>query len=81
MVHNLTSLGQKFENGELLERFYLIGDTAFTCNRSLISSGNNDRFNFEHSSLRINIVCAFGEIMRGWGILWRPLEMAFSKQA
>lgn len=47
----------------------------------MVTPGNDDNFNFEHSSLRINIECAFGELIRRWGIPWKPLEMAFDKRA
>ena len=33
-----------------------------------------DNFNFFLSSNRIYVECAFGEIDRRWGILWKPLE-------
>jgi hypothetical protein len=33
-----------------------------------------DTFNFFHSSSRIVVECAFGEIDLRWGILWRPLQ-------
>ena len=44
-------------------------------------TGRDDDFDFEQSSLRINIECAFGELVRRWGVLWRPLEMDFKKRA
>ena len=59
----------------------MLADSAFTTTRSVISPGDDDDFNFEHSSLRINIECGFGELIRRWGILWRPLEMGFEKRS
>jgi hypothetical protein len=35
-----------------------------------------DNFNFFHSSSRIVVECAFGEIDLRWGILWRPLQFS-----
>lgn len=35
-----------------------------------------DNFNFLHSSSRIVVECAFGEINLRWGILWRPLQFS-----
>ena len=67
--------------GCLPESFYLIGDNAFTCNRSMITPGRDSDFNYELSRLRINVECAFGELVRRWGILWRPLEMHFEERA
>ena len=47
---------------------------------SVMSPGEDDDFNFEQSSLRVNIECAFGELIRSWGLLWQPLEMGFEKR-
>lgn len=49
--------------------------------RNMIFPGDDDAFNFEQSSLRINIECVFGELIRRWGILWRPLEMSFGHRS
>ena len=76
-----SKLGQKVLNGCLPETYYLIGDSAFTCNHSMITPGRDLDFNYELSRLRINVECAFGELVRRWGILWRPLEMHFDKRA
>lgn len=76
-----TALGQQFAADKLPHPYYLLGDNAFVCSRSMISPGKDDNFNFEHSSLRINIECCFGELVRRWGILWKALEMSFEKRA
>ena len=34
---------------------------------------NEDAFNFYHSSARITVECAFGEIDLRWGIFWKRL--------
>ena len=47
----------------------------------MITPGRDSDFNYELSRLRINVECAFGELVRRWGILWRPLEMHFDKRA
>lgn len=64
---------------ELPVPYFLLGDSAFTCIISMITPGNYDDFNFDQSSLRINIKCSFGALIRRWGILWRPLEMEILK--
>lgn len=64
-------------NNELPEPFYILGDNAFLVSRSIIVPCDDDAFNFEQISFRSNIECAFGELIRRWCILWRPLEMAF----
>lgn len=34
-----------------------------------------DSFNFHHSSQRITVECAFGILVKRWGIFWRPIEV------
>ena len=38
-----------------------------------------DAFNFYLSSSRIHIECAFGQMVRRWGILWRTLPFDLAK--
>lgn len=65
----------------LLEKgFYILGDSAYLLRSYLVTPIDNsvhgtpqDNFNFFHSSSRISIECAFGEIDMRWGILWKPL--------
>ena len=38
-----------------------------------------DSYNFYHSSCRINIECAFGELVMRWGIFWRSLQFDLKK--
>jgi hypothetical protein len=61
--------------------FYFIGDSAYAIKSFLLPPFNDvmhgtpeDNFNFFHSSARIAVECAFGEIELRWGILWRPLQ-------
>lgn len=61
--------------------FYIIGDSAFGSSPFLVVPFDNtlpgsaeDAFNFIHSSSRISVECAFGEIDSRWGIFWRPLR-------
>mmetsp|Transcript_4501 Transcript_4501/g.6791 ORF Transcript_4501/g.6791 Transcript_4501/m.6791 type:complete len:328 (-) Transcript_4501:272-1255(-) len=76
-----TRLAQRFAAGDLCERFFIFGDNAFVCTRSMITPGNDSDFNYFLSELRVNSECAFGEMIRRWGILWRPLEMHFLRRA
>lgn len=55
----------------------MLGDCAFQCSQTMITPGSDDYFNFEQSSLRINMECAFGQLIRRWEILWCHLEMNF----
>lgn len=63
--------------------FYFIGDSAYSLKSFLVTPYDNtlhataeDNFNFFHSSSRISVECAFGEIDLCWGILWRPLSFS-----
>jgi hypothetical protein len=83
-----TSLGQRVLRQTLPAGFFLVGDAAYTLTNSLLTpiAGTlasmgiyADSYNFHLSQLRINIECAFGILVRRWGVLWRPLECAFYK--
>jgi len=76
-----TDFGAQIRDGRLPDGLFGLGDSAFVCGKSLITPGGNDDFNFLQSSLRINIECVFGEVVRRWGILWRPLEVEFKKRS
>mmetsp|Transcript_13428 Transcript_13428/g.25214 ORF Transcript_13428/g.25214 Transcript_13428/m.25214 type:complete len:164 (+) Transcript_13428:1064-1555(+) len=40
-----------------------------------VRDGAKDAFNFFHSSLRINIECAFGMLVHRWGLLRKAIPM------
>ena len=44
-------------------------------------SGIDDAFDFEQSSNRMPIECAFGILIQRWGILYRPLRVRFNRRA
>lgn len=69
-----TEKGNRVTNGELREPLFLLGEGVFTAKRRMIVLGENDKFSFEQSILRINIECAFGEFILSRGILWYSLE-------
>jgi hypothetical protein len=63
--------------------WYLIGDSAYSIRSFLQVPYDNaqhdtpeDNFNFVHSSRRIFVECAFGEIDMRWGIFWKPLKFS-----
>ena len=67
----------------LRKGFFLIGDTAYGIRSFLhtpyddtMHGSAEDNYNFFHSSSRISIECAFGEINLRWGILWRALKFS-----
>lgn len=80
-----TKLGQRVEKGDLPKGFFLNGDAAFALSPWMIvpSTGDAslDDFDFYQSSNRMAIECAFGILVRRWGVLWRPLSMEFSRRA
>lgn len=81
LLGNLQKWATKsIKNGEFPEPFFILGDNAFTASRRVIVRGDDDELNLEESSLRVNIECGFGELIRGWGILWIPLEMDFGRR-
>ena len=62
-----------FEHG-----FFILGDSAYSIESFLIPpfplakpNTPEDDFNFYHSSARITVKCAFGEIDLRWGIFWK----------
>ena len=63
--------------------FYFIGDSAYALKSFLLTPYDNvlhgtpeDNYNFFHSSSRISVECAFGEIDLRWGIFWSPLSFS-----
>ena len=65
--------------------YYIAADDAYVCSEKVLTpySGSHDHHapedtfnpNYYHSSTnRIIVECAFGRLVRRWGILWRPLQ-------
>ena len=79
-----TGLGVRIKNGDLPSPFFINGDAAFSLSNSMITpSGDHamDDFDFHQSSNRMAIECAFGILVRRWGILWRPISVRFDRRA
>ena len=75
-----TKLGAKIDK-EGLGGYFLNGDNAFTQqDHMLVPSGASD-YDFYQSSNRMVIECAFGELIRRWGVFWRPLEVAYERRS
>ena len=60
---------------------FILGDSACALRSYLLTPFDRtvhgtakDNYNFFHSSSRICVECAFGEIDMRWGILWKPLK-------
>ena len=63
-----------------LHGLFFLGDSAYGIESFLLppydtplSQPPEDNYNFFHSSQRITIECAFGEIDLRWGIFWKRL--------
>jgi hypothetical protein len=76
-----SKLGARIEKGDLHHSFFLAGDNAFTCTNSMITPMNDSDYDFYQSSNRMAIECAFGMLVRRWGVFWRPLEVEFDRRA
>ena len=71
----------KEKSNWLYERgYFILADSAYAIESFIIppyplakSKSDEDNFNFFHSSARITVECAFGEIDLRWGIFWRRL--------
>lgn len=79
-----TALAARISAGELPYPYFILGDAAFAVSAHLITPTGekaNDNFDFHQSSNRMPIECAFGMLVRRFGILWRSLEMRFDRRA
>ena len=63
-----------------------MGDSAYAIENYILPLYNltdertiQDDFNFFHSSARITVECAFGEINMRWEIFWKPLRCSLNK--
>ena len=66
--------------------YYFIGDSVYALRSFIHTPYDNalhdtpeDNYNFFHSSSRISVECAFGEIDLRWGIFWRPLQYSLRR--
>ena len=73
-------------NGNKLPKWtYFLADNAFPASYHMLvpdfDVANFDNYNFEHSSNRMHIECAFGMLVNKWATLWHPLDVKFSRRA
>ena len=61
--------------------YFIQGDSAYEIDSFLLPpydypnpKSSKVKFNFYHSSARITVECAFGEIDLRWGIFWKKLK-------
>ena len=74
--------------GRLPKDFYVLGGAAYHLSDHLLTPHpgkqlpkNKDSFNFHLSQLRVKIEQTFGIFVGQWGILWKPLRVAFHGRA
>lgn len=80
LVWHSTELGYEISSGQRLRQFLIPGENVFTTTRETITTGEDSAFNFEQRSLKINVECAFGALIRRCGVLWSPLETDIRKR-
>ena len=84
MALHCSKFGQGLATGKLPEQYFISGDAAFHGMPSMLCPDGHaefDDFDYVQSSQRMPIECAFGILIRRWGILWRPLQVAFASRA
>jgi len=90
LAHRSSDLGIKLEKGLMPDGLFFDGDSAYVNSRYMLTpvpgtAANMgiwaDSYNFQQSSIRMPIECAFGMLVRRWGILWRPLECRMDRWA
>ena len=81
LVWDACELKQAINDGALPEQYYIVGDEAFVNTNQLLTPwsgrglGNwKISFNFHLSAMRQCVERAFGQLIKRWGIFWRPLN-------
>jgi hypothetical protein len=81
-----SSFHTALQANQLDNRYYCIGDEAFTTTDQMLSPWPGrglgrwkDSFNYWLSHSRQAIERAFGMLVRRWGILWRPLICSYER--
>ena len=73
-----------YNSDKLPKWAFFLGDNAFSAAFHMLvpdfDTGNFDNYNFEHSSNRMHIECAFGMLVNKWAILWHPLNAKFERR-
>jgi len=72
---------------KLPDGYYILGDAAYPLSDHLLTpypgqglSPEKDSFNLYLSQLRVKVEQSFGILVQRWGILWRPLRVAFDRR-
>lgn len=84
LAWSTSTLGVRIANGELPHPYFLNGDAAFSLGPNMITPAGSEEltdYDFYQSSNRMAIECAFGILVRRWGVMWRPLAVRFDRRA
>ena len=79
---SLADLGVRISNGDLPSPFFINADAAFASSNSMITPSGDARlndFDFHQSANRVAIECSFGILVWCFLILWKPLQVKFSR--
>jgi DDE superfamily endonuclease len=83
LAFSVSTLFEALSNNSLPRGFWIAGDEAYQCSNFLLTpwpssvvvgDSAKDAFKFYQSSLRIHIEQSFGQLVRRFGILWKPLN-------
>ena len=84
LAFGATPLGVAVQAGKLPAPFFLNGDAAFSLSPSLVTPSGDpalDDFDYVQSSNRMAIECAFGILVKRWGVLYKRLRVRFDRRA
>ena len=76
-------LGKIIANEGLPGAYFINGDSAYALGPHMVVPYNipeYTNFDFYQSSNRMAIECAFGMLIRRWGILWRPFRVHHNRR-
>jgi len=87
MAWAATPMGSAINEGALPHPYFINADSAFSVGPNMMvpfwcakHGSAEDSWNYVQSQNRMAIECAFGMLVRRWGILWRSLEMQWEKR-
>jgi hypothetical protein len=85
LAFSVSTLCEALANSSLRDGYWIAGDEAYNFSDSLLTPWPSsvaktdvarDAFNFYQSSLRIHIEQAFGQLVRRFGIFWKPIQFS-----
>jgi len=81
--YSCTQFSANIRDGRLDPKYFVLLDGAFAYSDQELTPWNQkgltpirDAYNYHFSALRVKIEQAFGQLVRRWGIFWRPMSVA-----